>query len=219
MNYPSAVWPGMLLAVLGFAGSPAVAQSQFPPCAPPTASEYLLLVRGETTAVRDRIQEQLPDNSTSTVCNYLNDVVVRAGGFTSLETANAWAQYMTETEGLQAFVARPPMPDEATAALATPTLNTVPTYAPQPLSAGYAVLVDYFDRPEVAFDLQQALNQPVGLAVYRQQPYLLVTQSADVTAVGRSLAALSDRNFTTFIVDSSQVMLLSAQVASVQPQP
>ncbi|WP_346292660.1 hypothetical protein [Sphaerothrix gracilis] len=215
MNRKFGIGSAMLLAALGLAGSPAIAQTEFPPCPPPSASEYLLLVRGETSEVRDRIQAELPASSTAMVCNYLNDVVVRAGGFTSLETANAWAQYMTEVQGQQAFVARPPSPAEATAALAaTGSAEGSPVYAPQPLSAGYAVLVDYFDRPEVAFDLQQELDQPVGLVVYRQQPYLLVTQSADVTAVGRALAQLSDRNFTTFIVDSSQVMLLTTQVAA-----
>ncbi|MFE4106431.1 hypothetical protein [Almyronema epifaneia] len=219
MNSKAKVLPAMLAAAVGLVGAPAIAQDEFPPCPPPTASEYLLLVRGETSAERDRVQEALPASSTAMVCNYLNDVVVRAGGFTSLETANAWAQYMTEVEGLQAFVARPPSPDEATAVLQTANGGqaNAPSYAPRPLPAGYAVLVDYFDRLEVAFDVQQVLNQPIGLVVYRQQPYLLVTQSTDVTAVGRALASLSDRDFTTFIVDSSQVMLLTAEIAAIQP--
>ncbi len=96
---------GLLLApLIGFWQS---AQAQFPPCPPPSANEYLLLVRSNTEAERTRVQNLLPSNSTVLVCDYLNDTVVRAGGFTNLENANAWAQYMTEVEGFQAFVARP----------------------------------------------------------------------------------------------------------------
>ena len=96
---------GLLLAPLtGFWQS---AQAQFPPCPPPAANEYLLLVRSNTETERTRVQNLLPSNSTVLVCDYLNDTVVRAGGFTNLENANAWAQYMTEVEGFQAFVARP----------------------------------------------------------------------------------------------------------------
>jgi hypothetical protein len=85
----------------------APASAQFPPCPPPAANEYLLLVRSDTEAERTRVQDLLPSNSTVMICNYLEDTVVRAGGFTNLENANAWAQYMTEVEGFQAFVARP----------------------------------------------------------------------------------------------------------------
>ncbi|MGB3309719.1 MAG: hypothetical protein WBG32_24035 [Nodosilinea sp.] len=94
----------MLAPVVGFWNP---VKAQFPPCPPPSANEYLLLVRSNTEAERDRVQDLLPSNSTVLVCDYLNDTVVRAGGFTNLENANAWAQYMTEVEGFQAFVARP----------------------------------------------------------------------------------------------------------------
>ncbi|PSR16778.1 hypothetical protein C8255_16105, partial [filamentous cyanobacterium CCP3] len=94
----------MLAPAVGFWNP---ASAQFPPCPPPSANEYLLLVRSNTEAERDRVQDLLPSNSTVLVCDYLNDTVVRAGGFTNLENANAWAQYMTEVEGFQAFVARP----------------------------------------------------------------------------------------------------------------
>lgn len=96
---------GALVVSLGGALTPASAQ--FPPCPPPAANEYLLLVRSDTEPERNRVQDLLPSNSTVMVCDYLEDTVVRAGGFTNLENANAWAQYMTEVEGFQAFVARP----------------------------------------------------------------------------------------------------------------
>jgi hypothetical protein len=93
--------------VLSLGSTLGPASAQFPPCPPPAANEYLLLVRSDTEPERNRIQDLLPSNSTVMVCNYLEDTVVRAGGFTNLENANAWAQYMTEVEGFQAFVARP----------------------------------------------------------------------------------------------------------------
>ncbi|MBW4480991.1 MAG: hypothetical protein KME14_00460 [Tildeniella torsiva UHER 1998/13D] len=112
------------------AGVWTAAQAQFPPCPPPAANEYLLLVRSNTEAERTRVQNLLPSNSTVLVCDYLNDTVVRAGGFTNLENANAWAQYMTEVEGFQAFVARPAttaaQPAPPTASTTPPTGGTTP---------------------------------------------------------------------------------------------
>lgn len=211
---------GLCILVAGSLGMAARGEAaDFPPCPPPSASEYLLLVRSESEAERDRIQDLLPASSTVMVCNYLDDDVVRAGGFTSLETANAWAQYMTEVEELQAFVARPPTASEIAATQTPPPANnsTEPqalTYNPQVLAPGYAVLVDYFNRPEVALDVQQVLSQPVGLVVYRQRPYLLVRQTADASTAGTILQTLSDQNFSAVVVDSRQVVVLTPQVAA-----
>ncbi|WP_017302089.1 hypothetical protein [Nodosilinea nodulosa] len=124
----------MLAPVLGLWNP---AKAQFPPCPPPSANEYLLLVRSNTEAERNRVQDLLPSNSTVMVCDYLNDTVVRAGGFTNLENANAWAQYMTEVEGFQAFVARPATtaaqpspPATGTPATGTPAAGTPATGTP-----------------------------------------------------------------------------------------
>ncbi|MEO0535771.1 MAG: hypothetical protein AAF215_18100 [Cyanobacteria bacterium P01_A01_bin.123] len=209
---------GLFILVAGTFGMAAGGNTaDFPPCPPPSASEYLLLVRGETEADRDRVQDLLPASSTVMVCDYLDDVVVRAGGFTSLETANAWAQYMTEVEELQAFVARPPTASEVVAttqpAPETAAEAAAVAYDPQPLAPGYAVLVDYFNRPEVALDVQQSLSQSVGLVVYRQRPYLLVSQTEDAVAAGSTLQTLSNQNFTAVVVDSRQVVVLTPRVA------
>lgn len=223
--------------------APRAAADEFPPCGPPAASEYLLLVQGDTVERRDRIQNLLPTTTSVSVCRYLDDIVVRAGGFTSLENANAWAQYLTEVEGVQAFVARPAAPgevpsNEAIAAepvepipdlpaeteSSTPSENAVPVsnpapeaavaYAPKLLGEGYAVLVDYGNNPAVAKQLQQTLNQPIGLAVYEQRPFLLATQSADPQTAAQVLQTLTNGRFGAFIVDSSEVVLLSAAVAT-----
>lgn len=239
---------GLSAALLG--GSQ-VKADEFPVCAPPDSSEYLLLIQGETVGVRDRIQNLLPAATQVSVCGYLDSVVVRAGGFTSLENANAWAQYLTEVEGAQAFVVRPATPGEVASAIAAepvatePVISTAPAepvsaaptttaavdsptpvvptsstldasigYAPKLLGEGYAVLVDYQNNPAVAKQLQQTLDAPVGLAVYEQQPFLLALQSADAQAAAQILQVLSSNRFGAFIVDSSEVVLLSSGVAT-----
>lgn len=235
-------WGFALLLATGGVVAPRAWADEFPPCTPPNANEYLLLVQGETVSARDRIQNLLPTTTSLSVCRYLDDVVVRAGGFTSLENANAWAQYLTEVEGAQAFVARPaapgevassqpiaaepvePEPTPAPEAPATPATTTPGTtdpapaaevaYAPKLLGEGYAVLVDYGNNPEVAKQLQQALNQPVGLAIYEQQPFLLATQSPDPQTAAQILQTLSNSRFGAFIVDSGDVVLLSEAVAT-----
>ncbi|MFH7242326.1 MAG: hypothetical protein ACHWZW_05690 [Spirulina sp.] len=250
------------LATLGTLITPwmgaASAQVAFPACPPPQANEYLLLVRGNTEAERDRVQDLLPSSSTVMVCNYLSDTVVRAGGFTSLENANAWAQYMTEVEGLQAFVARPaattatnpptttsptptsPTPstnpavppttpstaNPSTASPSTPTPSTAPptssstagnptpiAYAPQPLNTGFAVLVDYQYQPEAARSVQRQIGQAVGLAVYRQRPYLLIAYSPSLEGAATTLQVLGGYGISGFIVDSREVVMLTPAVA------
>lgn len=229
----------------GIVTLPAIAD-EFPPCAPPDIGEYLLLVQGETVESRDRIQNLLPTTTSISVCRYLDDIVVRAGGFTSLENANAWAQYLTEVEGAQAFVARPaapgevvpdepiaaepvtPLPESPVEPVASPDPGTTPdpvmattpeavvAYAPKLLGEGYAVLVDYGNNPEIAKQLQQTLDQPVGLAVYEQTPFLLAVQSPDAERAAQVLQTLSNGRFAAFIVDSSSVVLLSSGVAVPQ---
>ncbi len=234
---------GLLLApLIGFWQS---AQAQFPPCPPPAANEYLLLVRSNTEAERTRVQNLLPSNSTVLVCDYLNDTVVRAGGFTNLENANAWAQYMTEVEGFQAFVARPATvagqpapPVNGTTPPATgaphgatangtsngatngggPAAATRPAaYAPQPLGTGFAVLVDYQFEPESAIAIQRQVGQAVGLAVHRQRSYLLIAHSPNVEGAASTLSVLNSLNIPGFIVDSQDVVMLTPAVALTAP--
>ncbi|WP_156119679.1 hypothetical protein [Leptolyngbya sp. KIOST-1] len=240
---------GLGLLLVPLAGLWQSAQAQFPPCPPPAANEFLLLVRSNTETERTRVQDLLPSNSTVLVCDYLNDTVVRAGGFTNLENANAWAQYMTEVEGFQAFVARPattvaqpapprndtPAPNGTPAAndppasgTTTPATGTAPSgtatpqpapraYAPQPLGAGFAVLVDYQYQPESAIAIQRQIGQAVGLAVHRQRSYLLIAHSPDVDGAASTLTVLTSLNIPGFIVDSQDVVMLTPAVAITAP--
>ncbi|WP_137454977.1 hypothetical protein [Halomicronema hongdechloris] len=210
------VWPSLSLgsaAVFSLLGTTALA-AEFPPCPPPASNEYLLLVRGDSEAEREQVQAVLPPSNSAMVCSYLNDTVVRAGGFTSLENANAWAQYMTEVEGLQAFVARPATePVSTTTPEPEATSPDLPSYQPEPLGAGYAILVDYANQPQVATEVRSLLGQPVGLVVYQQRPYLLAQQSNDPEAATALLRRLSDAGLASFIVSGLEVMVLTSEVA------
>ncbi|MBD2465421.1 hypothetical protein H6G89_30910 [Oscillatoria sp. FACHB-1407] len=263
----------------------AVAQPQSP-CAPPAANEYLLMVVYRSPQAHDQLTQALPRNTTTTVCDYLGTTVTRVGGFTDLEVANSWAQFLSDVGGLQAFVARPPeanvpptdqpvapeatqsptpqpdanatatppfpspgtppdanqptpgataselapapfpqpTPTPATQPSPSPAPQATPTpgpatdprvaYNPQALGTGYAVLVDYFNRPEVATQLQQVITTPVGLVSYEQRPYLLATYTSDLTAAAAVLQTLSDRNFSVVIVDSRRAVLLTPRVVT-----
>ena len=201
--------------------TPAVAQS-LPACPPPVNQEYLLLVRGETEADRNQIAAVLPDDSTVLVCRYLDETLVRAGGFDSLETVNAWATYMTTVEGFESFVSRPSQiaarqPNRQTANL--PPANRVSSsvvgalaYQPQRLAPGYAVLVDYGSRPEIAEMVEQVVR-PVGLAVYQQRAYLLADYTSDAATAADTLQRLSDAQMAAILVDAQQVVQLAPEVA------
>jgi hypothetical protein len=209
--------------------TPASAQSRLPACPPPTAQEFLVLVRGETEADRSKIATILPETNTVLVCQYLDETLVRAGGFTSLETANAWASYMTTVEGFESFVSRPNSqvaaqptgastgsPPASSPSASSQAANSASAssaaYQPRRLAPGYAVLVSYGSQLEIANTVGQ-LVRPVGLAVYRQQAYLLADYSSDEASALATLQRLNDAQLTAILVDAEQVVRLSAEVA------
>lgn len=205
------------------------ATPRYPACKPPLQGEYLLLVVTETPDSQESLRQTLPANASSTVCSYLENVVTRVGGFRSVDNANAWARYLKESMGLTAIVARPVV--AAKPSTSTPPANsggtpakpqtgsTLPrtnpgAYNPQPLGAGYAVLVDFFNKPELVPQVQQALGKQIGLAVYRQRPFLLAAYTADQTTANTILKTLNDRGFWAMVVDSKRVTLLKQKVAN-----
>ena len=203
-----------------------LAQSRLPVCPPPVTQEYLLLVRGQNEAERRQIASILPAGNAVLVCQYRDEVVVRAGGFTSLETANAWATYMTTVEGYESFVSRPTDTaqldqvgsGEQTASANVGSSSNVAyssgsaSYQPLRLGAGYAVLVNYGDRPEIADTVGQVVR-PVGLAVYRGQAYLLADYTSDSASASATLQRLSDAQTTAILVDAQEVVRLTSEVA------
>jgi hypothetical protein len=198
-----------LVAPLSFAAPLTIAQAGYLPCQPPKPKEYLLLVISRTPDVQARVRSVLPANADATVCLYRTDIVTRVGSFATVEAANAWSKYMTETLRLQAFVTKP------VATAATPTNPPVVAgsgYNPQPLGAGYAVVVNYFNQPAIATEVKQLLNQEVGLVSYGQRPFLLALYTADPALANTTLQRLTDRGYTASVVDSRQLVLLRSVV-------
>jgi hypothetical protein len=222
-----------------FDPQPGVAQSTLPVCPPPASQEYLLLVRGSTETERAEIASILPAENTVLVCQYLGESLVRAGGFTSLETANAWATYMTTVADFESFVSRPAegqpaaasseltgdeavrgeaTQDESVRGEAVAVQDAVrgeasrTAYQPRRLEAGYAVLVDYGNRPELATAVGQVVR-PVGLAVYRQRAYLLADYTSDANSAAVTLQRLNDAQMAAIVVDAEEVVRMSEEVA------
>lgn len=221
---------GCLLLGLGMSGGTATAQT-LPDCQPPRPDEYLLLVPNQQPQILPELQRLLPENAVLTPCNYLNTAVVRVEGFASAEIASAWAQYLVDTASVQAYVARPstnasaptpaavggtssPVTEASTANPASSTNSdpVSPTYAPQPLGTGYAVVVNYFNRPELATSVRQVTSRDVGLVSFEQQPYLLASYTTDPAVASSLLRTLSERGLTAAIIDSRRAMLLTPTV-------
>lgn len=198
--------------------SPVVAQapSSLAACQPPAPNEYLVLIITATDRQQAQVRRVLPSSVNTVSCRYLNDSVVRVGGFSHLEAANAWAKAVHDSTGLATFVARPP---QAVAQPPTvfPTVGTAPSpviaFNPQALGEGYAVVVHYFNRPEVATRLAQSLGRNVGLVVYGQRPYLLAIHTTDPAAAAATLRSLNSQGYLASLVDSRNVILLRDTVA------
>ncbi|MEB3294455.1 MAG: hypothetical protein VKJ24_14965 [Synechococcales bacterium] len=196
--------------------------AQLVPCQPPAIGEYLLMVRSQTASEQAQVRSKVPSDATVMVCDYQAEVVTRIGGFGTEEVAKAWAQYLLQSTGFPAIVARPgaiaptPKPAPTPAPMPTP-IATPPTviaphssYNPKPLGQGYAVIVNYNHQPEIAGKLKQALNKEIGVVAYGQRPYLLVTHTSDQAAANSIMQLLSDRGFLAMVVDSRQLMLLKS---------
>lgn len=224
---------GLVVASVMNIGANNISQAQLPPaqispssaaaivpCQPPQPSEFLLLVVTRTPEAQAQVNQLLPPNTSITTCRYLDDQVTRVGGFRTIERANAWARYLTETTGLAAFVARPAeAPIAATPANPSSSAPAKPTpstalpvstsgFNPKPLGPGYAVLVDYASQPEIATKVREVVGKEIGLASYGQSPFLLALYTTDSNAAYAALQTLSDRGFWATLVDSRRVVLL-----------
>jgi hypothetical protein len=205
----------LAVPVMSFKGV-AVAQPAARICQPPKAGEYLLLVVSPTLKSQEQVRRALPGKIDATACRYFNDTVTRIGGFTKIEDASSWQQYIKDVVGLPAYVAQGPRESTTSPTPETPqprsTSSPTPTYTPQSLGTGYAVLVDYFNQPEVANQVQQLLGRDVGLVSYGQRPYLLAIHTASSNTAAITLRKLSDRGLFTMLVDSRKVTLLRSRV-------
>lgn len=215
--------PIALLGVLGmgFLRVPPSLGQSLATCSPPVSGEFILLVNTPTSATETQLKQVLPPSVMIPVCDYLGNRVSRMGGFRSLTDANAWAEYITQSSGLQAFVAQAPQGNNAPINASTPTPLTPNTpssstpairYNPQPLGSGYAVIVDFFNNPGIAVQLKTAQQRSPGLVSYGGRSYLLANYSADSTAALTSLQQLSQQGFQVLLVDSRQAILLTPEV-------
>ncbi len=193
----------VIIGLMSFADS-CLAQQIVSPCQPPQPNEYLLLVLSKSWESQEHLQRTLPAKTQTTFCQYLEEKVTRISGFRNLEDANSWARYVKEIVGLSAFVVRPTPATSATNSLA---------YNPQPLSEGYAVLVDYLNQPEIALELKQLLGKDVGLVSFGQRPYLMAAYTTNQREANSILRKLSDRGFWSMVVDSRRVTLLRSVIS------
>jgi hypothetical protein len=197
----------LLIAIAGLMSSMsgANAQQNTPICRPPNGGEYLLLVISPTADNQAQLRRVLPSETKTTVCRYLDDTVTRIGGFGKLEDANRWAKFIRDSAGLSAIITTRPQ-DTA----AKPVVRPAPK--PQPLGQGYAVLVDYFNKPETVKQVQQVVGGDIGFVSYGQRPYLLAVFTTNAREAQNTLQTLSERGFYAQMVNASRVFLLRPAV-------
>lgn len=211
----------------------AIARSRYPHCQVANPDEYVLLVVTKTPQNRELVRQALPRNTKFTLCNYSNDVVMRISGFMRQTEAENWVRYLKEIVGLQAVVVNPPVVVQATPSTSSPSVvfatrreeqrqtraaETVPAYSPQPLGAGYAVLVDYFNQPDIADRIEQLLGKEVGLVSFGQRSYLLVLYTPNERNASNTFQLLNDRGFYTILVDAQKVRLVRSRVLLDRPR-
>ncbi|WP_071191780.1 hypothetical protein [Trichormus sp. NMC-1] len=214
----------LLLASASLVGSisPVIAQQTLPTCQPPSAGEYLLLVVSPTANNQKQLRSALPSDLKTVTCKYLNETVTRIGGFNKIDDANRWAKYVNNIVGLSAIITTRP----TTATTRTATATTIPTapipratissqtvsYNPKVLGDGFAILVDYFNRPEIASNVQKTVGGNVGLVSYGQRPYLLAVYTTNQQEAYKTLQKLSENGFFALLADGKKVMLLRSVV-------
>ncbi|WP_251959795.1 hypothetical protein [Nostoc commune] len=208
------------LAMAGLIGgiSSVFAQQAIPSCQPPNAGEYLLLVVSPTANNQKQLRSALPPELKTITCKYLNETVTRVGGFNKIDDANRWARYVSNIVGLSAIITtRPTTPDVQAQTQPQPQRQAQPpqqtlSYNPQALGEGYAVLVDYYNRPELVNSVQQAVGGNVGFVSYGQRPYLLAVYTTNQSEAYNTLQKLNNGGFVASIVDSRKVILLRSTV-------
>ncbi|WP_196527837.1 hypothetical protein [Nostoc commune] len=202
-------------AYVGLIGgmSSVFAQQAVPLCQPPTAGEYLLLVVSPTADNQKQLRSALPPELKTINCKYLNETVTRIGGFNKIDDANRWARYVSNIVGLSAIITtRPTTPDVQPQQQAQLQQPQQTVYNPQALGEGYAVLVDYYNRPELVNSVQQVVGGNVGFVSYGQRPYLLAVYTTNQTEAYNTLQKLNNGGFVASIVDSRKVILLRSTV-------
>jgi hypothetical protein len=210
----------LLLAIFPLISSinPVTAQKNLANCQQPNQGEYLLLVVSPTTENQKQLRSALPTELKPVICKYNNQTVTRIGGFKKIDDANRWARYIQNIVGLSAIITtRATAPAVQQAPQQVPqTTAKVPTskisYNPKILGEGYAILVDYFNRPEMVDSLQKAVDGDVGFVAYGKRPYLLAVYTTNQKQAYSTLQKLSESGFVAILADGSKVVLLRSTV-------
>jgi hypothetical protein len=210
----------LLLAVTPLISNinPVIAQQNLTNCQPPNAGEYLLLVVSPTTENQKQLRSALPTELKTVTCKYNNQTVTRIGGFKNIDDANRWARYIQNIVGLSAIIttrATQQAPQQAPQQVpqTTPKVPTSKiTYNPKILGEGYAILVDYFNRPEMVSSLQKSVGGNVGFVSYGQRPYLLAVYTTNQKEAYNTLQKLSESGFVAILADGRKVVLLRSTV-------
>jgi hypothetical protein len=202
--------------------NPVIAQKSLASCQQPNPGEYLLLVVSPTTENQKQLRSALPTELKTVICKYNNQTVTRIGGFKKIDDANRWARYIQNIVGLSAIITtratqqppqQPPQQVPQQAPQTTPKVpNSKITYNPKILGEGYAILVDYFNRPEMVSSLQKSVGGNVGFVSYGQRPYLLAVYTTNQKEAYNTLKKLSESGFVAILADSRKVVLLRSTV-------
>ncbi|MEH2249015.1 hypothetical protein [Nostoc sp.] len=203
---------GLAIALLIGGRSSVFAQQAIPLCQPPNAGEYLLLVVSPTANNQKQLRSALPPELKTITCKYLNETVTRVGGFNKIDDANRWARYVSNIVGLSAIITTRPTTPDVQPQLQQQLPQQTVSYNPQALGEGYAVLVDYYNRPELVNNVQQAVGGNVGFVSYGQRPYLLAVYTTNQSEAYNTLQKLNNSGFVASIVDSRKVILLRSTV-------
>lgn len=192
---------------------PVIAQQNFANCQQPNVGEYLLLVLSPTPENQKQLRAALPTEQKTIVCKDNNQIVTRVGGFTNIDDAKRWAKYIQNIVGLSATITTRPTEPVTQLPQTIPNIQTPKiTYNPKILGEGYAILVDYFNRPEMVSSLRNAVGGDVGFVSYGQRPYLLAVYTTNQKEAYNTLQKLSETGFVAILADGRKVVLLRSIV-------
>ena len=192
---------------------PVIAQQNFANCQQPNVGEYLLLVLSPTPENQKQLRAALPTEQKTVVCKYTNQIVTRVGGFTNIDDAKRLARYIQNIVGLSATITTRPTEPVTQLPQTIPNIQTPKiTYNPKILGEGYAILVDYFNRPEMVSSLRKAVGGDVGFVSYGQRPYLLAVYTTNQKEAYNTLQKLSETGFVAILADGRKVVLLRSIV-------
>jgi hypothetical protein len=201
--------------------NPVIAQQNLANCQPPNTGEYLLLVISPSTENQKQLRSALPAELKTLICKYNNQTVTRIGGFKKIDDANRWARYIQNIVGLSAIITTqatqeaPQITPVQQVPQTTPRILTQKiSYNPKILGKGYAILVDYFNRPEMVSSLQKSVGGDVGFVSYGERPYLLAVYTTNQKEAYNTLQKLSESGFVAILADGSKVVLLRSTVRS-----